>query len=365
MVSDIWNEMNTDGNTHVSFPEFVEWASSHGQRFGFPQPVGIIGEKGRAGDYPLPCTVAGCSCTNFCANGRDKLPRNSGAKFCESCGHPMGFHAAMPGDQILAVLPRCWSLHPCNNLKAPVDLVHFAAYNEFCLVPCDSDTISQVQQLMDASAKATWTRDRGRNSSVPSGYEVVRVDRNENVKAWLKYYLQKALIVEALMDAPIPQYRMRTSQLVQTLPMMDLTRPDEAVNEWYLWHGSSSKGAVRIAETEFKQALAGSSTGTLYGHGSYLSDSCTKADEYSKEIVDGKDSGLFCIMLCRVMGGQVRYTDEVAPKAKALMTDVLEGEYDCILGDREKCRGTFKEIVIYQSSQAYPEYLVYYRRKFE
>jgi len=50
---------------------------------------------------------------------------------------------------------------------------------------------------------------------------------------------------------------------------------------------------------------------------------------------------------------------------RAECADVLAGEYDCILGDREKCRGTFKEIVIYQSSQAYPEYLVYYRRKFE
>lgn len=305
---------------------------------------------------------------------RDKLPRNSGAKLCDSpgCGHPMGFHAAEPGDQILAVLPRCWSLHPRNHFGSTghldfvhSDLVHFASYNKFKLVHCDSDIVSQVQQLMDASAKATWTRDRGRNCRVPSGFEVVRVDRNENVKAWLKYVVQKALIIEAFMDAPIPQYRMRTSELIHSLPMMDLERPDEAINEWYLWHGSSSKGAVRIAETEFKQALAGSSTGTLYGHGTYLSDSCTKADEYAKEIADGEDSGLFCIMLCRVMGGKVRYTDEVAPKANALMNDVMAGEYDCILGDREKCRGTFKEIVIYQSSQAYPEYLVYYRRKFE
>lgn len=202
---------------------------------------------------------------------------------------------------------------------------------------------------------------------MPSGFEVVRVDRNENVRAWLKYFLQKALIVEPLMqtDGPIPQYRMRTSELVHSLPMMDPHRPDEAMNEWYLWHGSSPKGAVRIAETEFKMALAGTATGTLYGHGTYLSDCCTKADEYAREIVDGEDSGLFCVMLCRVMGGRVRYTDEVKPEATGLMTDVLAGEYDCILGDREKCRGTFKEIVIYQSSQAYPEYLVYYRRKFE
>jgi hypothetical protein len=107
--------------------------------------------------------------------------------------------------------------------------------------------------------------------------------------------------------------------------------------------------------------MAGSATGTLYGRGTYLSDSCTKADEYAGEV----EKDLFCLMLCRVMGGRVKYTDEVTPDAAALERSVLEGEFDSVLGDREVCRKTFKEIVIYESSQAYPEFLVYYRRKYE
>ena len=37
------------------------------------------------------------------------------------------------------------------------------------------------------------------------------------------------------------------------------------------------------------------------------------------------------------------YTDEVDPDSKKLEQSCLAGEYDSIIGDREKCRGTYKE----------------------
>merc|ERR1711957_444561 len=80
--------------------------------------------------------------------------------------------------------------------------------------------------------------------------------------------------------------------------------------------------------------------------------------EYAHE----DESGVAVMVLCRVMGGRVRYTADVTPDANKLVQDVLKGSYDCVLGDREKCRGTFKEIVVYESAQAFPEYLVYYKR---
>merc|ERR1719387_2648924 len=94
---------------------------------------------------------------------------------------------------------------------------------------------------------------------------------------------------------------------------------DDRCNEWYLWHGTSFDGAVSICATDFKQSLAGSATGTLYGPGTYFSDSCTKADEYAKE----GESGIRVMLLCRVMGGRVNYTDEVAPDAAELTHSVL------------------------------------------
>merc|ERR1719446_1394620 len=114
---------------------------------------------------------------------------------------------------------------------------------------------------------------------------------------------------------------------------MDDAPTDKSMNEWYLFHGTSPAGAKAICSTDFKQLYAGSATGTLYGPGTYFSDSCTKADEYAKE----GESGIRVMLLCRVMGGRVKYTDEVAPDAAELTRSVLQGPYDSIYGDREKC----------------------------
>ena len=67
-------------------------------------------------------------------------------------------------------------------------------------------------------------------------------------------------------------------------------------------------------------------------------------------------------MICRVVGGKVKYSDDVDPDPEALMNEVLYGPYDSVLGDREKCRGTYKEFVIYDADQVYPAYVVKYRR---
>merc|ERR1712178_68892 len=77
---------------------------------------------------------------------------------------------------------------------------------------------------------------------------------------------------------PIRQYEVLTTSAARRLNMFVAAGLDESINEWYLWHGASSQGAHGIADNEFKQCYAGSTTGTLYGRGTYLSDSCTKGD---------------------------------------------------------------------------------------
>jgi len=360
-IRKLWQAIDTDGNGYISFPEFVEWASSAAladPNLHLPQPVGIVGEKGRAGLYALHCTVEGCACKAF-------TPAVEGERFCACCFHRRGQHAASRRDQILAVLPSGWA-----SRVDSFETEDLAGQRQ--LVRCGPDVEAQLQQVIDASIRRVWTRDRGKENKVPVGYRVVRVERNENVRLWLKYAVKKTLMVEALTDQassgklpPVTPFEMLTSECARTLPFLEGQRPDAGLNEWYLWHGASSAVIKSISQQEFKQLHAGTNTGALYGAGTYLSDSCTKGDEYAREIVDGEDAGLCCLLLCRVMGGRVRYTDERSPDGQVLVREVLEGPYDCVLGDREKCRGTFKEIVVYESSQAYPEYLVYYRRLFE
>mmetsp|Transcript_40216 Transcript_40216/g.104146 ORF Transcript_40216/g.104146 Transcript_40216/m.104146 type:complete len:159 (-) Transcript_40216:69-545(-) len=133
-------------------------------------------------------------------------------------------------------------------------------------------------------------------------------------------------------------------------------------NEWFLLHGTSEQNAKLICENDFKQGkVAGTATGTLYGAGTYFAESSTKADEYAK--ATEADPEIFTMLMCRVVGGRVKYTDEVEPKTEELVNACINGSYDSVVGDREKCRGTFKEFVIYASDQVYPEFIVYYKRK--
>ena len=44
------------------------------------------------------------------------------------------------------------------------------------------------------------------------------------------------------------------------------------------------------------------------------------------------------------------------------VSDVQSGGFHSVLGDREKARGTYREFVVYDQDQAYPEYLIIYRR---
>jgi len=131
-------------------------------------------------------------------------------------------------------------------------------------------------------------------------------------------------------------------------------------NEWYLFHGTNPAAAKAICTSDFKVSRAGSSTGTLYGKGLYFAESITKADEYAKP----NESGNYAVLLCRVLGGHVRYTDQITPDQEDLTYSCIEGPYDCVLGDREKTRGTYREFVLFDSEDVYPEYVIEYKRKY-
>ncbi|CAD7968348.1 unnamed protein product [Amoebophrya sp. A25] len=39
--------------------------------------------------------------------------------------------------------------------------------------------------------------------------------------------------------------------------------------------------------------------------------------------------------------------------------------YHSVLGDREKCRRTFREFVVYDQAQVYPEWILWYERQYK
>lgn len=134
---------------------------------------------------------------------------------------------------------------------------------------------------------------------------------------------------------------------------------DAEINEYYLFHGTRPESAQSITEGDFRLDLAGSNAGTLYGRGVYFSESTGKSDEYATE----DPRGWCCMLVCRVTLGRLLYTDEEYPDTNALVRHCTRGTYHSVLGDREKIRSTFREMIVFDTDQAYPEFLIWYSRQ--
>merc|ERR1712125_89718 len=92
----------------------------------------------------------------------------------------------------------------------------------------------------------------------------------------------------------------------------------------------------------------------------YFGESSTKADEYAEDR-DSKchEKDVFAMLLCRTYMGKFYYTTDRNTEAG---DKVAAGDYDSTVGDRWKSAGTFREFVIYDNAQVYPEYIVIYDR---
>lgn len=134
---------------------------------------------------------------------------------------------------------------------------------------------------------------------------------------------------------------------------------DHSINEFYLMHGTKPDAAEAIAKSDFRVDLAGSHAGTLYGRGLYFAECSSKSDEYTVE----DHRGWRPILLCRVLMANINYIDEPFPEASQVVKSVTHGEYHSVIGDREKCRGTYRECMVYERSQAYPEWIIWYKRQ--
>jgi len=132
----------------------------------------------------------------------------------------------------------------------------------------------------------------------------------------------------------------------------------EANEAWFL-HGTSHAGAAAISSDDFDMARANPSG--LYGAGIYLAESISKSDEYVRgEIID--DIELFPLLICRACLGHIYYCDEKLPDRRKLEQRCLRQQWHSVLGDRKKVSGTFREFIVYDPTQVFPAYIVYYSR---
>lgn len=381
-----WKALDDDGNGAVSFNEFASWG---GPRLGLPLGVQHLFRAGSKGSFYCEspgCGIFGCPCDGYKPRIGSKtqyIRQSLGGALkwsfgigigdmcesmlkslatCSKCGHKQSAH---PEPNLLCgevPCPSYWSSHRSSSSSSD-------GSRSMDFVPLHMPFLGLVQQLFDMTYKNTWTRDRRKHQpaphNVPRAYRVVRAFRCENTLNWRGYHVRRAQLLQNFADASGREKVTLIGDVKSAVAWDSLARPfaaDHALaadcNEWYLFHGTTPDAAQNICRTNIKLSLAGGNTGSLYGRGLYCAESITKADEYSQPNAAGE----FAVLICRVLGGRVLYTDELEPDPEKLVSSCIEGPYDSVLGDREKCRGTYREFVFFDAENMYPEYIVHYVR---
>ena len=126
--------------------------------------------------------------------------------------------------------------------------------------------------------------------------QVVSVERIENEHLWQMYQTRRKILQKelAVHSSSMPKLSSKTCKpdIPSTTELVD------SINEFYLFHGTSSKMAGIISEHGFDERVA-DMTG-LYGAASYFASNACKSHQYSFK---HKDSSNLVMLVCRVTMG--------------------------------------------------------------
>jgi len=246
------------------------------------------------------------------------------------------------------------------------------------------NVVNDMQSLFDATYRKVYTRDR-RGAPMADRFIVKDVLRVMNDQVWREYTSVREGVRTKLSGSnPRLPGGAATMNYVLGNKKSPLPLLDTQVNENWLFHGTTRAAAEGIAENDFRLDLTGSNAGTLYGKGIYLAENVSKSDEYGEgpkgpageeQMEAGYEADRpkgpppplvreSFMLVCRSTLGKVLYTDKQRPDPNDLQKSCTGGEYHCVLGDRLKINGTYREIVVYSDDQVYPEYIVRYERIF-
>lgn len=220
---------------------------------------------------------------------------------------------------------------------------------------------SRIQYLLDECFVMKSTRDRG--GKMPCRLVVEMIQRLEHHALWKRYVEKRRMMQLKRGEVTAVEDMAGSGACKTTKALKGLNhRLESEVNELYLFHGSSPAGVLGIGQHGFNLQLTGSATGCMFGPGAYFSEASSKCDEYAREDPSGLFSGRCALLLCRVSCGELFRLEE--SDVTAIQRAMGTGRYDGVLGDRERGAGTYREFVVYDEAQVYPEYIIIYRREF-
>ena len=296
------------------------------------------------------------------------------------------------------IMPHAMSTNPGSSVIMPLP----AGHPVFC----------QVQLLMDSCIDRPHQRRVGEvwhlepaKRTHPTRFEVTGVSIVNNKRLWVQYEDMRRHLGEKYKDtAPLP-VDLRTTPF----PVAPLC---EGVNEGWFFHGTGpvsatsdiidlvTKGSVlddtvmlsaedQLTESQGMNARFSDTKG-MFGGGVYLADLSSKANLYvtcpgcfggayrGPKVADCKCTSAptapYRMLICRALLGKAyfpstdagAYTEAVFKVRNPLLG--IPGEYDSIVAEKGVGKSAtyaglaFREIMVYDGAQVYPEIIVEYKR---
>jgi len=261
------------------------------------------------------------------------------------------------------------------------------AYTEVIELDILSSEVERIRSWMSATCQQHGTNYGLVLGKDPIGFVVEKVFRIQNWKLW-KYYC------EAKRDFKDQNPRLRESEsgMYLSISPMIMECIDNSVSEYRLFHGTDFNVIDIIKHYGFDERY--SSVNGMFGAGIYFAENSSKSNQYvpcphcgKGSIFKDKDCQcsldkkkgpdiVYGMVIARVMMGDVhickQYKEEIYkgtpknPVRLAPTNPVTKRPHDAVLGEATKYGGNslkFREIIIYDRKQAYPEYIVHYKRR--
>lgn len=246
---------------------------------------------------------------------------------------------------------------------------------QYELVDVNKSTYTSVENLV----QRTWEVNRvghGRDAAGLSELDynklkVTKVQRIENLTLYENYKHTQQHMFHKAGEGPMftPLSKIQGVKLGEpsTFKHMDQSMKSTLyteVNECYYFHGSRKDNVAAKVKEGLDPRLA--KAGAVFGQAVYMSESSTKADQYTDDRQERETNGLTMILVRCTMGEICLMKDTkklTRPPCKE--TSCLSDT--CTHGDRynsvvEEGKYIFREFCVYDKQQVYPEYVITYDR---
>ena len=254
-----------------------------------------------------------------------------------------------------------WWEHPGLRAQGVSITEQVQEQQSFMDVAVEMKEFGQLSRIfLESSVHCTALPGWGACDDFKQCFDIIRVFRIENWSLWRKYSdvtrLMKRDLAMHKIQVPVETAVSNPLQSLQQLHQLDA-----AVNERYLFHGTTFEKALLIVQQGFDVRL---SNPGYYGQGTYFASQACKAHQYASPTNVDK---LRTMLLCRVAVGDACSAQKVQRELRRPETHggTLRC-YDSVVANPGPMPGhhmgqqTHQEVVIFGQFQAYPEYVIQY-----